>query len=105
MREFKIVNGIGTTDEIDPASIRGLNSGAPLHKDQSFIGGWSPLETCPQGIELEVSTSQAKTDGGVCRFNRVASNGSGWRIQARCQVGLEAWPANMSFSVTGKRLE
>jgi DNA-binding helix-hairpin-helix protein with protein kinase domain len=105
MRDFKVVNGFGPTEEIDQASIRSLNSGAPLHKNQTFIGGWSPLEACPQGIQLEVTTSQAKTDGGTCRFNRVTSSGSGWRIQARCQVDAEAWPANISFSVTGKQLE
>jgi hypothetical protein len=104
-RDFKTVNGLGPFDNIDPATIRALNVGTPVHKNQSFIGGWSPTEACPEGAQLDVSIAQAKTDGGVCRFNRVTFIGSGWRIQAHCQVGIESWPANISFSVNGRRLE
>jgi DNA-binding helix-hairpin-helix protein with protein kinase domain len=105
VREFKIVNGLGTTDEIDGASIRALNAGNPISKSQSFIGGWSSIETCVDGAQLRVTVSQANTDGGVCRFSRVTFIGGGWKIQARCQVNAETWPANISFSVIGRRLD
>jgi DNA-binding helix-hairpin-helix protein with protein kinase domain len=104
-RDFKIVNGIGTSDNVDPATIRALNVGEPLHRGQSFIGGWSPTKACPEGAQLDVSTAQANTNAGVCWFNRVTFIGRGWRIQAQCQVDEKSWPANITFSVNGRRLE
>lgn len=105
VRDFKIVNGVGSTDEVDPATIQSLNAGAALHKSQSFLGSWSATEACLQGEQLDVSTAQAKTDGGVCQFNRVTFAGGGWKIRARCQVGANSWTANISFVVDGRRLE
>jgi hypothetical protein len=105
IRDFKIVNNLPMTDNIDAATIKILNSGSPVRADQSFLGGWSADSGCGQGVELEISTALARTDAGSCRLNRIAFNGLNWKVQARCQVGDQAWPANILLKVVGRTLE
>jgi hypothetical protein len=105
IRDFKMVNNLPISDNIDATTIKILNSGSPVPADQSFLGGWSADSGCGQGVELEISTALARTDAGSCRLNRIAFDGRDWKVQARCQVGDQTWPANIRFKVVGRTLE
>ena len=105
IRDIKVVNGLPNSDEVDPATIRLLNSRSPLPAKQSFLGGWSADESCTDGVELEISATEAKTDSGSCKLNRVSLANNMWKVQARCQVGTGVWAANITFKIIGRRLQ
>jgi hypothetical protein len=104
LRDFKVSNGLAADDTFDTVTSEKLSLPVPLHANQSFIGGWSSEQSCPSGIQLEVTSKRASVSGGVCVFGSVVAEQGGWRVRANCQVANESWVANIKLNVQADQL-
>jgi DNA-binding helix-hairpin-helix protein with protein kinase domain len=104
LRDFKVSNGLAADDAFDTVTSAKLSLPVRLHANQSFIGGWSSEQSCPSGIQLEVSSKRASVSSGACEFGSVVAEQGGWRVRANCQVANESWVANIKLNVRADRL-
>jgi hypothetical protein len=104
LRDFKIVHQLPSDSRLDSATTEILQSPQAIARSRSFLGGWAADPACTQGTQLTISAQEARTEGGVCKFNAFAPSRSGWSVRGYCQVGSDSWPATINFAVSGKVL-
>jgi len=104
LREFKIVNHLPPDTRLDEITNQALQSTQAIPRNRSFLGGWATDPTCTQGTQLTISVQEARTEGGVCKFDVFLPSRSGWTVRGHCQVGADRWPATISFAVSGTAL-
>lgn len=104
LRDFKIVNHLPADSRLDELTTQALNSTQAIPRNKSFLGGWGTDPTCSQGVQLTISTREARTDGGVCSFDAFLPNRKGWTVRGHCLVGADRWPATINFGISGRAL-
>jgi DNA-binding helix-hairpin-helix protein with protein kinase domain len=104
LREFKIANHLDPDGRLDEATSQALQSTQAVTRDRSFFGEWAADRACSNGVQLTITDQEARTEGGVCRFEVFLPKQEGWAVRGRCQVGSDVWPATISFTVRGRSL-
>lgn len=105
--DFKTVNRLPRTDQVDTETAAALASKASIPFNDSFLGAWSETFPCPgaRQADIVISANRATSSaGGICEFLNISPDDAGWQLRAKCTDQGSSWTYDLRFSSGQGRL-